>query len=70
MCTIIPPAFSDEKKSLEIETENEISTFLALISVIVKLRLSKLCGPIISTYLGSKTPVFGVHLTWAAGGES
>ena len=30
-CTIIPPGFSDENKSLEIETENEISTFLALI---------------------------------------
>ena len=32
VCTIIPPGFSDEKKYLqEIETENEISTFLALI---------------------------------------
>ena len=36
-----------KKSLLEIETENEISTFLALI--ICKVSSFKLCGPIIST---------------------
>ena len=48
-----------KKKSLEIETENEISTFLALIIYKLKLRLSKLCDPIIST--SSTYYVFSVY---------
>ena len=39
MCTIISPGFSDQKKkSLEIETKNGKSTFLALQSVLTHPR--------------------------------